>query len=908
MPAPVARSILDASPYAERVFIALALLLLAALLLRSFRRPAAPEPRAVPDSVHREGLWLGAIVLFTIVTRTIGWNRGLNAPFWFAQYTPVYVAKMLKDGAFWQTWRRSLTAYQVTVTHDSAWILPVSTAFQAVLGPSLHLPVLVGAFFGVLTVVFAWAFGRAAHSPRCGLLFAAFVAVSPLQLVWSRIGGLVIAAVMHVALVLWLSYAAGKRAHVLVALLAGLAVSSTVYHYYAARIAIPLGVAALIAGLSEARVRARRAIAVTGVFAVTLVAVFLWIRPPSVRVAVWPTYGGYVGNRGEQSLRELVAMNAEPVLTNVKLGLQRYFLVDRAGWEVRDAWLHRGMDHGGLCLLPVGMLGIVGLASVLRHLPRQWLWALFAFAALAAPMFSFPNARRFTLFDLAWCGLASLGTIAILRSRLFRGVPARVKNAILAGFFALLGGWSFASMVALNAVLPEGAAQPMPFGESGFNDGITCLRCLHAAYGWRDQIARNDFVVLFDNDIYRENRTSPGGLPLYGKLAALTVGRERSFVEFYALVSNFDFEPPVIGHIYDGSATDFAAYLARRLDEARPEAIVWHFERPTAWERWLAARLERAGGALTTFPTPLSTTPGISVRTPWTRRDEALAIFHELARSAVDEDRACVEVAKVGTKTYGFPPLGIAGAVGNGDGPPEWVVTTWSHVGFRDASFATGMPVAARVELRGPGAVRAHVLMTDGLYTVLDLPAGTRADRVVSTGRAPGSDCAAQSGEDWWLVDPTMGTLATAPRARRFPPAAPWIGVGGGPGNLVMLASADQSLVTFDAATGTVVDRVPAAVWPSRRVLTGECTPVIVGDGWTATFNNLTSLLAVYATGGRARATVRLDRLAGIGSNRITAVGAAGSYLGVGYDGMVETYRVAFRPECLAESPRPPAP
>jgi hypothetical protein len=83
--------------------------------------------------------------------------------------------------------------------------------------------------------------------------------------------------------------------------------------------------------------------------------------------------------------------------------------------------------------------------------------------------------------------------------------------------------------------------------------------------------------VLFDTDPMRENRTTPGGLPLHGKLAALAAGREENFIEFYPLVRNFDVEPPLIGAVFDAKATDFASYLIERIEAARPDEIVWHF-------------------------------------------------------------------------------------------------------------------------------------------------------------------------------------------------------------------------------------------------------------------------------------------------------------------------------------------
>src|SRR5262249_60989660 len=96
----------------------------------------------------------------------------------------------------------------------------VSFAFHAILGPSLHLPAEIGAFWGVLAVLLAWGLGRSVRSPVFGLIFAALVAASPLQIRWSRLDGVHIGAPAHVLLVLLLGVLAGKRRSFLLAPLA----------------------------------------------------------------------------------------------------------------------------------------------------------------------------------------------------------------------------------------------------------------------------------------------------------------------------------------------------------------------------------------------------------------------------------------------------------------------------------------------------------------------------------------------------------------------------------------------------------------------------------------------------------------------------------------------------------------
>src|SRR5262249_10052208 len=155
-----------------------------------------------------------------------------------------------------------------------------------------------------------------------------------------------------------------------------------------------------------------------------------------------------------------------------------------------------------------------------------------------------------------------------------------------ASVLALLGAWSFATIVLLNRVLPDQFATVIPFGDSGMGDGKTCLGCLRTGHRWQDEIAKNRFVVLFDTDVFREIGTIPGGVPVYGKLAALAAGRKDNFIPFYPMMANVDGEPPADNAPFYPRGTDFSAYLARRILKTRPSSIVWDFEQPTLWERW----------------------------------------------------------------------------------------------------------------------------------------------------------------------------------------------------------------------------------------------------------------------------------------------------------------------------------
>src|SRR5262249_56845853 len=71
--------------------------------------------------------------------------------------------------------------------------------------------------------------------------------------------------------------------------------------------------------------------------------------------------------------------------------------------------LEPGMLGGGLLLLPVLLLGLIGLLLCLRHPVEQALWLAFAVLGFLPPLLGFPSPRRFLAFDLALGALAPIG-------------------------------------------------------------------------------------------------------------------------------------------------------------------------------------------------------------------------------------------------------------------------------------------------------------------------------------------------------------------------------------------------------------------------------------------------------------------------------------------------------------------
>ena len=226
------------------------------------------------------------------------------------------------------------------------------------------------------------------------------------------------------------------------------------------RVAIPVGLAALVAGMQHGRASLGEALRVLVASLATLALIYLWARPPGIVAIAWPAYITYPGNKGERSLAELVSKNAAPVAAELPRALARYFLRERAGWET-PTWFRWEARSGGLCLAPVAFLGLIGMAVVVRRIRREWLWLLLVGAGFALPVLTHSSARRYLVVDAGWCALAAHGLRAALRSRPARAAP-RTAGALTAGFVGTLGVWSFAVVVLSTFVSSPQLSKSLP--------------------------------------------------------------------------------------------------------------------------------------------------------------------------------------------------------------------------------------------------------------------------------------------------------------------------------------------------------------------------------------------------------------------------------------------------------------
>src|SRR5262249_41076814 len=190
------------------------------------------------------------------------------------------------------------------------------------------------------------------------------------------------------------------------------------------------------------------------------------------------------------SLSRNLHQQLEPVL-------RAYFWAGRAEdlnalWQRpttgRGTSLDQGFAHGGLCLLPVVVLGLVGLVG-LRALRAWYLWGALALAGLALPVLSTATARRFLIFDVAWCALAAHGVAVLARIRPLVEARPGARRPLFAGGILALAVWSGGGLGLLSASLPPAHGTRIPFGESGFGDGLTCLGCARDGQRWRGEIA-----------------------------------------------------------------------------------------------------------------------------------------------------------------------------------------------------------------------------------------------------------------------------------------------------------------------------------------------------------------------------------------------------------------------------------
>ena len=876
-------TLLRASAIVERAAFVLFPLGLLALSLASRRMPTvepAPDSPDQPVTAGEAGLMLlalgGALIL-----RLLWWDQGIPGTLYGGEIITARADVALQEGGLWAQWWHLLRTNQPSSwSYDSAVIQPVVVLFQLIFPPQIHGIVRAGAFFGVAAVALAWVAGRLLNGRRFGLLLAGFVAVSPLQVVWSRLGYRAMAAVPHVLLAIALAALAARRKSYLLAALAGVVSYASLYNYEATRVAIPLSFVAIWVASRRPGPRDTRAVKLSVVVAAVLVALAVTVPEGSLKEALWPNYPGYAGNQGEKNLTEFAQSNYERVKLQGQQSLRDYFLVNRSSRPQRPTWA-RGIQYGGLVFQPVAILGAVGLLSVVfsRSLPLVWLTALVL--GLAMPALGCSTARRLLIFDLGWCAFAAIGLAYVARTRVLARVPLRYRAPLAAGFLGLMGAWTLAAMLIWREPAPiYRGLRAVPFATGCVEDIRSCPRCVEAGKEWERDIERGNLVMLLDSDLQRENPTGPGGLPLYGYLAAAATGRRDRFQELYPILWNNTYTPVFRRYSATG---DHEAFLRELLGGIPYGSIVWHCERPTAWDRWLANRLVAIGGRLTTFSTPLGDGPGFRVETDKGHEQAVLAVLASLYGGAADRSASCVSTRKVASEPLPLQPFSLAVAERpSPGGPPTWIALGWERAFLGGSAWLLPTPRHAVLE---SGLVR--LLRVDGYADTYGWPSRERQATVTLVSLMPiGRSCAAFAGSEWWVVDPEQNALRSSAE-HAWVPKLDWMGVTSDGRDELVLAAADQQIVVLDVPTRTERFRFPAAVTPSRADYEfGYCSQIVRGRGWIGVFHASRNRLDLYQDPGRWVGTLNLDQL---GLPWVWAVAGAETFLAAGQASQVLT-------------------
>src|SRR5438046_98300 len=288
-------TLLRASAIVERAAFVLSPLGLCALWLASRRMPAvepAPDAPDQPVTAGEIGLLLCALS-GALILRLLWWDRGIPGTLYGGEIITARADLALQKGGLWAQWWHLLrTSQPSSWSYDSAVIQPVVVLFQSIFPPAVHGIVRVGAFFGVAAVALAWVAGRLLHGRRFGLLLAGFVAVSPLQVVWSRLGYRAMAAVPHVLLAIALAALAARRGSWLLGALAGVVSYASVYGYEAARTAMPLTFLAFWAATRGSARRISRVAMLSVVVSLVILVLASTLPRATLREALWPRYPG----------------------------------------------------------------------------------------------------------------------------------------------------------------------------------------------------------------------------------------------------------------------------------------------------------------------------------------------------------------------------------------------------------------------------------------------------------------------------------------------------------------------------------------------------------------------------------------------------------------------------------------
>jgi hypothetical protein len=816
-------------------------------------------------------LALLAVILATAAAcRLVFLSRPATPPYWDSTVNTVMVDQMLHGAGFLATLEsigRPFQGHSYFV--HIPMLLPVATAVQRLAGPSLELQGYIGAVMAFASIVLAWLLGRAYRGPLFGILFAALLALSLTQLLWSRLGGTYLGGIPHVLAVSLCGFEAGRRNSLVLAILGALLAWLSLYNHYQARVCLPLIYVAIVSGALR-HPRPLRAAAVQALAVTLVLAAAYATLGGDLRATLWPAMGGEVGNQGEATLGDVIRKNLQPSVVRLRQCARLLVAGRRASMRTQAVW-GWGLEHGGMLLAPVIVLGLVGFAVSLVRITRHALPLAITLLGLALAVLSEPQVRKLLVFDMGWQFLAAIGLYALLHHRLLAGL--RRRTLLVAGVvaFLALGAWGLGA-VAITSLRAGPLELPYrQFALPLFGDDFDSPRAFRVATLWERWMRGGDDVVFVNTDFLANNFAT------YGGVAALQARRAPAFRSFYPLDTSANMPPGSVSDLFGRTAPVSAALLDAVL-EGGGHGMVWWFERPTRWDEWLIDEFARRGGIVRPWPDG-------AAEGPWGAPSVAVVLERRVLRDALSAldvvDVAgpgagdlCLELSAGERRPLPTPFVSAIARWHRPDGPAEWVVLALDgvHVGSQRVPLREPVGVAG---LDGP-----ELAVIDGWGTETRLrvaPSGVvevlAATPRLSVPRPVGSNCAARVGDDWWVVDPLSGILYGS-QPLDWLPRRPWIALtDGGEGRLV-LASADQHVAIVRPASRTVEREFPAHVWEGLKHFDfGSCPVIRMLDGYVASFSLSTGLVALYTTEGDAVTALRLtDALPKLIESRVAAI------------------------------------
>lgn len=854
----------------------------------------------------RRELAFGAlIVVVALAVRVILAHAAIPGAVSHSEILLLRAAQAIQDKVFGvDYWARFQSANMGGWPYDPPLLLPVAALFVKLLGSGPTTIVYFGAFWGMLAVLGAWGLGRALSKPSFGLTWAALLAVSPLQIAWSRIGHRSIAAPAHVLGAMLAGYFAGKRRSPFLALVAGVLGFLSFYTYEAARVCIPLSVLMAVWGgepSSDAPALSwQRRVLLGTLIVATAVLPVLYITRASARTTLWPNFTGAVGNRGEQSILEILEKNSADVVSRAKGVVDAYFFQHRVTQPPPSQWFFN-RTAGGFVLFPVFVCGLLGLfVSLRRHRdrqsPRTRLILLLLGVGFVIPTFVSVAARRMLLFDSGWQAACAVGLLAV--GEKIRIAP-RLRDVLLALMVTGSGIWSLWFLSDLTQFAqhvpfpPTSIAYFVPYSYGDAFDIISSPRCDEVARAWTRDLAEGKQVVFIDSDFQRENLTVPTGLALKGYLAAFSVHRPNSFMEWYPMLENFSYLPDV--RTYYSRAGEFPAEFRRALMENPHSSTLWHAERPTRWDWWFAAHLSSLGGSLRIHPTPLSDYGGFVVETP-SRIDEHVLGFINSLRP-LPEGAQPLNGNTLAARTAVRSDLPFSMLIPRQQGPATWAGVYYSQVHCEGGKTWEVDSRAGVVPFDDAGVARS--LGISGHETRWSCEKGILAKKdLLRTSSPIGGHCAQAVQNGWWVLDAESGVL----RGEQVPASlerGPWMGIAKGwDDDEILLLSPNQYLVGVRRRSGQEVFRIPAPALPNLYANFGECTQVVSGSQWVGILDQPAGYVHLFSRqrpGDKPKRAGTLDLKKARGE-RVTAIAGQGYSLGVSRDsGIVETWTIAPR-------------